>query len=128
MGNLWFASGHLDKAHEFWNDALATIFRKVQPIEHYQEILEENRPYLSRNIGQKEIVLALCLLYKVSRFTCGHRLQLQKLAAHFACHLAYCLFETSLEYPQAYLPYKDFRIKSFPLANIFADEQTLNLT
>ncbi len=80
------------------------------------------------NIGQKEIVLAICLLYKVSRFACGNHLQLQKAAAHFACHLTYSLFETSLEYPQAYLPYKDFRIKSFPLPNLFADEHTLNLS
>ena len=32
VGNLWFASGNLDKAYEFWNDSLATIFKKVNPI------------------------------------------------------------------------------------------------
>lgn len=39
VGNLWFASGNVDKAEEFWGDSLATIFRKVKPIENYHEIL-----------------------------------------------------------------------------------------
>jgi hypothetical protein len=114
VGNLWFASGHLPQAAEFWGDALATIFRKVHPIEHYHEVLQEQSPFLAQKVGLKETVLALSLLYKVSLFGCAHRLQLQKASAHFACHLGFALFEGSLEYPQTCLMYKDFRVRDFP--------------
>jgi hypothetical protein len=53
---------------------------------------------------------------------------MQKAAAHFACALTYSLFETSLDYPQSYLMYKDFRINSFPSTNILYDDNVIKMT
>lgn len=35
VGNLYFAIGSYEKAGEFWEDALATIFKTVRPVENY---------------------------------------------------------------------------------------------
>ena len=90
--------------------------------------MEENQPYLVKNIGNREIIIALCLTYKLSNFGGFNKLNIQKACTHFSCHLAFSLFETSLDYPQTYEMFKDFRIKKFPAREIFADENTINLT
>lgn len=94
VGNLNFAAGSIEKAYEYWSDSLATIFKTVQPIEHYHDILQQYKPCMASKVGEKEIVLALSLLFKISCFCCYKRLEMQRLCARFACHLAYSLFES----------------------------------
>lgn len=80
VGNLWYAAGQLPKAQEHWNDSLATIFKTVNPLEHHHEILTSQAPYLVQQVGNKETLLAICLLYKISNFTAAHQLHTQRAA------------------------------------------------
>lgn len=128
LGNLSYAHGNLEMAYESWNDSLATIFREVNPIEKYHAVIDSKKPFLVKAVGEKEVILAICLLYKIANFGCAHKLQIQRASSHFACHLAFSLFETSLDYPQTPEAFKDFRIRKFPARELFSDEDTINLT
>ena len=59
VGNLSYAledtesQGNINQAFEYWNDALANIFRKVNPVDNYLEIVQENSDDMIQNIGFK---------------------------------------------------------------------------
>lgn len=40
VGNLHFAAGSYQKAEQFWEDSLATIFKTVRPVDNYAQILK----------------------------------------------------------------------------------------
>lgn len=72
-GNLYFAVGNYEWAKEMWSDALANIFKKVHPIQNYREILEERKVFLVNSVGEKEVLIGLNLLYKISKFGSFHK-------------------------------------------------------
>ena len=68
VANLHFAAGSVEKAAEFWSDALATIFKTVHPVDNYLDILQERKTFLVNSVGEKEAMLSLNLLFKIAKF------------------------------------------------------------
>jgi hypothetical protein len=131
VGNLHYALVDVDgdenisKAFEYWNDALATIFRKVNPVENYLEILEENKDKMVVNIGFKELLIAVPIIYKISQFCCHKSLNLQRKTVEFCAEIVYKLFLTSLIHPQHLIAFSTYRLKSFDngYEKLFYDEE-----
>lgn len=92
MGNLHFAAGSNKDACVGWEDALATIFKKVGPVDNYLEILSERKSFLVNSVGEREAVLSMNLLYKISKFGCFNRLESQYNCLELACSIGASLF------------------------------------
>jgi chromosome segregation ATPase len=92
VGNLHFAAGSYGKAEEFWEDALATIFKTVRPVENYLEIFRRRGGLLVNEIGWRETVLSLNLLYKIAQLGSFRKLHYQYNCTKFAIKLSNALF------------------------------------
>ncbi len=92
---------------------MANIFRKVNPIDNYLEIIEENNNNFVVNIGFKQLLIALCVIYKISNFCCHKNLNLQRKCIDFSSIIVLNLFRTSLIHPQCLHAFSNYRLKSF---------------
>lgn len=75
--------------------------------------MSENSESLVTNIGFKEVLIAISIIYKVSQFCCHKNLEFQRKTVDFTANLVHKLFFTSLVHPQQLLAFADYRLKGF---------------
>ena len=66
-----------------------------------------------QNIGFKELLIAIPIIYKISQFCCHKNLNLQRKTIEFCSEVVYKLFSTSLIHPQHLLAFSTYRLKGF---------------
>lgn len=79
-------------------------------------------------IGQKEVLLAINLLYKISMFGSYKRLYAQYNCTEFACRLGKALYEIDSKHPQTLMAHASYRLTKLTQSDPFVDEYTINLT
>lgn len=60
-------------------------------MDNYVQILKENKPFLVNQVGEKEVILSINLLYKIAKYGSFKKLYYQYNCTIFAGKLAVCL-------------------------------------
>jgi hypothetical protein len=128
VGNLHFVAGTHGKAQECWEEAIAAIFRTARPIENYLEVCKPRTTMLVTDVGWRETILSLTLLYKIAKFGAYHKLYYQYNCTKFAIRLTCALFETDLRHPQSLLGHARYRLKGLTEKDFLGEEPTISLS
>lgn len=100
----------------------------MRPIDNYLDILDNIQSFLVGEDSCKETLLALNLLFKISKYGSFKKLYYQHNCTQLASRLALSLFESDSKHPQNLLGHANYRLTKLSQQDVLEDEATLNLS
>lgn len=100
----------------------------MRPIDNYLEILDGIQSFLLSEGSCKQTLLALNLLFKISKYGSFKKLYYQHNCTQLIARLAFSLFESDSKHPQSLLGHANYRLTKLSEQDVLEDEATVNLS